>query len=59
MQSRYMRTFTSKLSGLFLQNFRSALTNMGGASKNITRAGLERTANGIHMLFGTRDIEKV
>ena len=58
MQSRYMRTFTSKLSGLFLQNFRSALTNMGGASKNITRAGLERTANGIHMLFWDKRYRK-
>ena len=51
MQSRYMRTFTSKLSGLFLQNWKSAVTNLGGSYKNIVRAGLERTSGALHMLY--------
>tara|TARA_Y100001973_G_scaffold106488_1_gene184744 strand:+ start:16515 stop:20189 length:3675 start_codon:yes stop_codon:yes gene_type:complete len=63
LQSKYLRTFTTKLSGLFLQNPRSALTNIGGAYQNVLNHGMKRTFEAIKMYYQsgpyTKGIEKM
>lgn len=46
-QQRIFRKWTSRISGLFLQNWKSAVTNVSGAFQNIIESGLERTYNSI------------
>lgn len=58
MQSRYIRNFTTTLSGLFLQNWKSAITNMGGAYKNLVRAGIDRTIEGLKLYTLNKEYEK-
>ena len=53
MVSRYLRTFTSSLSGLFLQNATSAITNFGGAYENIINEGIKSTLNGFKLYYNS------
>ena len=62
MQARANRLFTVRLSGLFLQNWKSAITNASGAYENIINHGLKMTKNAMNLFIdpeyrqGIRDI---
>ena len=49
MQSRYSRWFTTGLSGKFLMNWKSALTNFSGAYENVIMMGIKTTKNAFNL----------
>ena len=59
MQSRYLKTSLSTLSGLFLQSFGSVITNTTGAHQNIIRKGWKATHNAYKVMTNKKYREGV
>ena len=49
MQQRFFRYYTSMISGLFLQNWKSAVTNATGSYQGVVETGIKRTLDSIKM----------
>ena len=54
LQSRYLRTLLTSISGLFLQSIRSVVTNASGAHKNIVKNGWRTTLDAFKITFSKK-----